>query len=87
MEIHSSRMELEFLKLPSVISPQRISLQRPVIILGPTHGSPLMLGVGESQRRFRIPVPPLQLTLHAHGPHSDQPPSTGGPSISFKEEI
>lgn len=65
------------------MSPHRISLQRPVIVVGPTQGSPLILGFGESQRRFRVPVPPLQLTLQAHGPHSDQPPSIAGPSISY----
>lgn len=46
-----------------------------------------MLGFGELQRRFLIPEPPLQLALHAHGPHSDQPPSIGGPSISVKINI
>lgn len=52
------------------------------MLLGPIQGSPLTLGSGELQYRFLVPMPPLQLALHTHGPHSDHPPSKGGPSIS-----
>lgn len=64
------------------MSPQRIVLQRPVMLLGPIQGSPRTLGSGELQYRLLVPMPPLQLALHVHGPHSDHPPSKGGPSIS-----
>lgn len=68
----------------SVMSPQRIVLHRPVMLLGPIQDSPRILGSGELQYRFLVPIPPLQLALHVHGPHSDHPPSKGGPSISVK---
>lgn len=60
-----------------------IVLQRPVMTLVPKQGSPLMLGGGELQNLCLVPTPPLQLELHAQGPHLDQPPSTASPSISF----
>lgn len=76
-----------FCSPPSVISPQAMVLQRPDIMLGPRHGSPLTFGSGLLHTRFLVPTPPLQLALHAHGPHSDQPPSSGSPSMSVARKI
>lgn len=45
-----------------------------------------MFGTGLLQIRLRVPIPPLQLALHAQGPHSDHPPSSGSPSMSFFEK-
>lgn len=42
-----------------------------------------MFGGGLLQMRFLVPTPPSQLALHAHEPHSDQPPSSGLPSMSM----
>ena len=69
---------------PSLMSPHLMVLQRPVIVEGPRHGSPLIFGSGELHNLFLVPKPPLQLTLHDQGPHSDQPPSRASPSMSKK---